>query len=138
MRPKLEDECDRNHLGLGSDFNFGKTTVRSLFSDNKFVGFDLNIKMIIIDYVSMIYLKFIPKRLLKEATIQCDKEGKKERSWCITAYEAVGRGGEIKFNDTDEWIWHPRFEVPDIGWTELKTKEKYVMQIVRPIKKRKD
>ena len=42
-------------------------------------------------------------------------------------YMAVGRGGEVKFNDTSEWMHHPPFGCTDVKWIESKTVSKQAM-----------
>ena len=40
---------------------------------------------------------------------------------------AVGRGGECKFSNFNDWVYDPFFEVTDIWWRELKTLNAYSM-----------
>lgn len=130
MRPQFEKECDKYHLTIGSEFTFGETTVRPLYSNNISVGYQQS-DLPINDYVSIIDLQSILKRLMNDATLNCSSEGKlQQRAWLAILYSAVGRGGEVKFIDTADWMYHPLFEVTDIGWTELKTREKYAMPMV--------
>jgi len=83
------------------------------------------------DYISLIDLRYILMKLMHEASIGCDRNGKlQQRCWLIFAYQAVGRGGEIKFQDYNDWMWHPKYEIVDIGWTELKLLTKYAMAMV--------
>jgi hypothetical protein len=133
MRPSFEKACDRFHIQLGSEFTFGETMVRSLYSDNEFVGYgDARGDLAINDYMSIIDLMSINRKLMNDATILGNnKEGKlQKRAWLATTYMAVGRGGESKFVDTADWTWHPRYEIFDTQWTELKTMEKYAMPVV--------
>jgi hypothetical protein len=72
LRPVFERECDRFHMHLGSEYTFGETSVRPLYSDNEAVGYDLTA---IHDYVSVIDLHSILLRLMKDAKISCDRDG---------------------------------------------------------------
>jgi hypothetical protein len=68
---------------------------------------------------------------MKEAVLDCDRNGKlQQQCWLSILHQAVGRGGEIKLQDLAKWMWHPKYEVLDIGWSELKLLEKYAMPIV--------
>jgi len=131
LRPQFEKECDRFLLNIGSEFTFGEMTVRPLYSDNEFVGYSAHGEVPINDYISVIDLNTILRNQMKEAKLSCDREGKlQQRAWLAILFSAVGRGGEVKFVDIADWMWHPRFEVVDIGWTELKMREKYAMPMV--------
>jgi hypothetical protein len=113
---------------LGSDFTFGETSTRSLYQDNGQTG---HVGEVINDYVSLINLNSILRKHMKDAPLNCDRNGKlQQRCWLTLLYQAVGRGGEIKHQDFTEWMWHPRYEVIDIGLTELKLLEKYSMPMV--------
>lgn len=128
LRPVFERECDRFHMHLGSEYTFGETSVRPLYSDNEAVGYN---STTIHDYISVIDLRSILLRLMKDAKIACDRDGKLQHRTCLAMlFHAIGRGGEPKFQDYSEWMWHPRFEVLDPGWTELKMLEKYAMPMV--------
>jgi hypothetical protein len=128
IRPLFESECDSFQLRLGSDFTYGATMIRPLYSKNDYVGNDMPA---LSDYVSMTDLRYVLKRLFMDATLNCLHEGKlQKRAWLAILYSAAGRGGEVKFIDTADWMYHPRIQVPDIGWTELKTKEKYACPVV--------
>ena len=129
LRPLFETECIRFHfLLLGSDFTFGETATRSLYQDN---GNKNSGKLVINDYISAINLYSILRRLMKDASLDCNRGGKlQQRCWLAILYQAVGRGGEIKRQDFTEWMWHPTYEALDIGWTELKLLEKYAMPMV--------
>jgi hypothetical protein len=116
----FEKECDRYHLHLGSEYIFG-------VNGNSNVG-----QAVINDYVSMIdHLATILRKLLKDARLDCNQNGKlQQRCWITVLFLAIGRGGEIKFQDFNDWMWHPKYEVLNIGWTELKLMEKYAMSMV--------
>ena len=58
----------------------------------------------------------------------CIVDGKlQHRAMIATTFMAAGRGGEVKFVNTSDWVYHPRFRCSDIVWTELKTVKKYAM-----------
>ena len=60
-------------MHLGSKYTFGETSVRPLYLDNEAVGFD---STAIHDYISVIDLHSILLRLMKDAKIACDRDGK--------------------------------------------------------------
>ena len=130
MRAAFEKECDSFHLTIGSEFTFGETTTRPLYSDNGHVGYQQS-DLPLNDFISVIDLRSILHHLMKTATLGHTTEGKlQQRAWIAILYLAAGRGGEIKFIDTADWMYHPLYQVTDTGWTELKTRSKYAMPMV--------
>ena len=129
MRPEFERECLRFHTRLGSEYIFGETTTQPLYEDNR-----LQLKRDdaeIGDFLQQIDLLSILHRLFDDAILNCNREGKlQQRCWLILLYYAIGRGGEIKLQDFNDWMYHPRFEVTDICWTEMKLLAKYAMAMV--------
>lgn len=133
MHPNFEKELDQFYMRLGSDYTFGETKTRPLYSDNRFVGYDGELNLPINDFISATDLKSILANLMRSSVLNASSNspGKlQQRAWLSILYNAVGRGGEIKFVDTAEWVYHPRFEAIDILWLELKTKQKYAMPMV--------
>ena len=53
-----------------------------------------------------------------------------QRCWLGISNSAVGHGGEIKFQDYKDWMWHPMLQVVDIKWTEMKRLARYAMPMV--------
>jgi hypothetical protein len=131
LRPIFERECDRYHLRLDSEqYAFGETATCPLYITNSSFYIPVD-EGLVNDYISLIDLRYILMKLMHEASIGCDRNGKlQQRCWLIFAYQAVGRGGEIKFQDYNNWMWHPKYEIVDIGWTELKLLTKYAMAMV--------
>ena len=112
-------------MHLGSKFTFCETAVRPLHSDNGAAGFDLPTTH---DFVSVIDLQSVLKSLFHDAVLHCDREGKlQQRAWLSTLCSTVGRGGKVKFQDYGDWMWHPKYEVTDAGWTELKLTKMHAM-----------
>ena len=131
MRPTFEKECQRFHATLGSEFTFGDTTTQPLYQDNQLTARTGIDEDSIGCYLQKIDLLSILRKLFRDAVLQCNREGKlQQRCWLIFLHYAVGRGGEIKLNDYNDWMWHPCFEVTDIGWAELKLLQKYAMAMV--------
>jgi len=65
------------------------------------------------------------------AIINCTRNEKLEQwCWLLDLHNVIERGGEIKFQDLGDWIWHLKWEVIDTPWTELKVIEKYSMPMV--------
>lgn len=131
-RKSFETECSDSHRRMaGSEYFVGQMETRPLYSDNIFVGYDGVLESPINDYISVIDLQSILKKLFAAATLDCNKEGKlQQRSWIAECFHAVGRGGEVKFIDTADFMYHPRYEVLDTKWTETKTRSKYSCPIV--------
>ena len=44
--------------------------------------------------------------------------------------EGIGRGGEVKFQDMNDWMYDYFLNVTDIGWTESKTTDFYAMAML--------
>jgi hypothetical protein len=131
LHPQFEKECNHFLLSVGSEFTFGKTTVCPLYLNNQFIGCGSHGDLHINDFILAIDLNNIVGCLMKEAKLDCNREGKlQHQAWLTTLFAAVGHGGEIKFVDTANWMWHPRYEVTDIGWMELKMREKHAMPMV--------
>lgn len=122
-RKSFETECSDSHRRMaGSEYFVGQMETRPLYSDNIFVGYDGVLESPINDYISIIDLQSILKQLFAAATLDCNKEGKlQQRSWIAECFHAVGRGGEVKFIDTADFMYHPWYEVLDTKWTETKT-----------------
>jgi hypothetical protein len=96
--------------------------------DNRHTG---HVGEVINDYVLLINLNSILRKHMKDASLNCDGNGKlQKRCWLALLYQGVRRDGEIKHQYFTEWMWHPRYEVIKIGWTELKLLEKYSMPMV--------
>jgi hypothetical protein len=64
MRPLFVTNCTRYHMLLGSDYTFGDTTSRPLYADNGLTSNDG--EAAINDYVSLIDLKCIQRKLMKD------------------------------------------------------------------------
>ena len=119
MLPKFEKEVDSFHQKLDSDFTFGAITTRPLYFDNNFEGTNHN------DILGQIDLKSMLKKLMKDAIMgpinPTDAGPLQKRAWLSILYNAVGRSGELKYIDTANWMWHYRYQVIDILWSEMKT-----------------
>ena len=132
LRPVFEHECDRFLFNLKSDYTFGETMTRPLYSTNNYIGLTAD-DAAINDLVSLIDLCYILKHLLRGATYHFTPggEGKlQQRAWIAITFLAMGRGGEIKFTDTADMMYHPRVEVTDLPWSESKTLNKYAMPMI--------
>ena len=84
------------------------------------------------DFVSVIDLQFVLSKLFKEASMSAGNH-LEQNAILLTTYLACGRGGEVKFNDFTEWVYHPSLQGVDIGWTEVKTVSKYSMLMVSSV-----
>ena len=49
------------------------------------------------------------------------------RAIILTTYYANARGGEVKFNDYNTWMYDPHFKTIDIGWIDVKESKYYSM-----------
>jgi hypothetical protein len=79
----------------------------------------------------LVDLSAIVMNLVKSAKVTSREESPFQwRACLLTTALAVGRGGEVKFQSYDEWMWDPRFELTDTLWTELKKLLKYAMPMV--------
>ena len=70
-------------------------------------------------------MKSMLKKLMKDAIMgpinPTDAGPLQKRAWLSILYNAVGRSGELKYIDTANWMWHYRYQVIDILWSEMKT-----------------
>jgi hypothetical protein len=145
MLAAFERECNRFHMKIkgNEDIVFGDTTTHPIYrnatadqdpendwqlEDNDEAGGAGGKVPKVVDYISLVDLKFICKKLLRESTFQ--STNLQSRAILITLWMAAGRGGEVKFVDFSEWQYHPKLGVTDIGWTELKVLEKYSMPMI--------
>lgn len=132
LRPAFQTELTRFHMRLGSDFVFGESYTRPLYCKTTLVQQNHDtVQLKNHDFSSIIDLPMVCKKLMQDATLSCNHNGPlQQRCWLIFTFQAVGRGGEVKFQNFKEWEWHSRYEVLDIVWTELKLLEKYSMPMV--------
>lgn len=149
MMTAFVTECTRFHLKLkgNDDVVFGDTCVQPLYRNNFMAPgpteeFEWFIeeeqqpatnragRLTSKDVISMVDMNYVCKGLMREADIMVNNNRFQDRCMLVTVFLAVGRGGEVKFNDYSEWQYHPRFQVTDIGWTELKVLEKYSCPMV--------
>eukprot|EP00804_Cyclotella_cryptica_P012195 CCRYP_009881-RA/>CCRYP_009881-RA protein AED:0.04 eAED:0.01 QI:0/0/0/1/1/1/2/0/500 len=70
-------------------------------------------------------LKRIMTKIFKTATPSNKKHEK--AAWIITTQEAIGRPGECKFQDFNDWSYDYLLNVVDTLWKESKTLKKYTM-----------
>ena len=127
IRPQFEKACTRFHNAIGGDYVFGATTVRPLYSSNSYTETNSDYASIK-DFVSKIDLAYILKALVGIATPGPQPDGPlQHRAIIAITFMAVGRGGEAKFLNTSNFMYHGRFQCPDIVWTELKNMKKYAM-----------
>lgn len=131
-RKSFEQECSDNQRRMaGSEYFVGQMETRPLYSDNGAVGYDGVLDAPISDYISVIDLQYILKKLFGAATLDGFKEGKlQQRAWIALCFHATGRSGEVKFVDTADFMFHPRYDVLDPKWTEAKTRSKYSCPLV--------
>ncbi|KAL7527061.1 hypothetical protein ACHAXR_003748 [Thalassiosira sp. AJA248-18] len=124
LKPCFEKALDDFHRRFDNDFSSGATKILPLYYKNEYDAMS-NVhrrETDNYDIVSHIDMELVLKKLMKEAMVGHSNEGPlQRRAWLTILYNAVGRPGEIKFNDTNNWMWHPRFEVVDILWQETKT-----------------
>lgn len=105
MRPLFETQVTRFHMCLGSDFTFGDTTVRPLYSDNGNGPVAEGPGAPEIEYVSKIDLYSILHKQMKDSNLHTHENGTlQQRCWIVILFNAVGRGGEIKFQDFSDWM----------------------------------
>ena len=149
-------KCDRFHQSIKGqgDIKFGETTYQPLFRTNQFEqipgivergpffrdpenslepwypSFDETNLTQQEDLISKIDLTYMLKNLCRNASTICVTDKLQHRCWLLLLHLAVGRGGEIKYVNFKEWMWHGWAQALDIGWTELKVLQKYPMPMV--------
>lgn len=135
MRPRFEKALDRFHNEIGSEYISGETAKRPLYSSNGIAACTAEdwANASIRDFVSMIDLRSILKQLIRTADPihRYHRDGKLQHRLIVAlTYSAAGRGGEVKFVNTQDWMHHARFGCTDTVWTESKTLHKYSMPMV--------
>ncbi len=128
LRLGFETATDRFLLEVGSDYTFGATVVRLIYLSNNNTEINADDDVSIRDWVSKVDLEYILKNLMRNATLGHNRDGLlQHRAIVSTTYLAAGRGGESKFVDTFNWMYHLMIETTDTVWTEMKTMNKYTM-----------
>lgn len=101
LQSRFGTELHRYHLQIGSDYYFGDTEVWPIYSTNNYLPpptTEYN------DYVSLIDLQFILKKLItnaKPAGNGVVEDGPlQRRAMILMTFVCVARGGEVKFIDT--------------------------------------
>jgi hypothetical protein len=148
--------CDRYHQTIKGqgDIVFGETSYQPLFRTNEFEqipgiaergpyfrdpensldpwfpSFDDTNLTQKNDLISKIDLTYMLKNLCRNASTLCVNDKLQHRCWLLLLHLAAGRGGEIKFVNFKEWMWHGWAQALDIGWTEVKVLQKYPMPMV--------
>jgi hypothetical protein len=127
MREAFVKESQHFQLSHSGDLIFGATKIRPLYKDNgnKPIRDDSEIK----DFIQACDLKYIIRNLVRDATIEGNQK-LQQRCWVGMSNSCIGRGGEVKFQDYNEWTYHPLLEVTDSSWTETKTLHFYPMPMV--------
>ena len=133
MMEKVGKDIEAFQKRLDSDFTFGSTPTRPLYYRNS-----LNVLErgeggpVEREMIAKIDLESILKGLFRKATkIGYAEQGPlQQRAWLSFLYNAVGRTMEIKFIDTNTWMYHPAFELLDTPWTETKTSTIQAMPMV--------
>jgi hypothetical protein len=126
LRANFAKNCERNHLR--SIANFGNRGIRPLYKINDPAmvkqGNDTNLNSLL----ETIDLRYVCSQLICKATAA--NRNMEKRALLALTLHAVGRGGEVKFQQYLDWVWHPLFRVPDIKWIELKTYDNYAMPVI--------
>ena len=121
----LRKEFDTEHTRFTLDnpdgeLVFGVTKIRPLYRDNgnlfgksPFSYCDL-------------------KHMFQEMMHRANKTNQlmEERMQLLMIYLAMGRVGEVRFQNYKDWEWHQYLEVLNQSWTEMKKLQKYAMPMV--------
>jgi hypothetical protein len=70
-------------------------------------------------------LKHIMLKIFKTAAKGNHKH--EEAAWILTTHDAIGRPGEIKYDDYNDWYFDLLTELVDTSWKESKNLKKYTM-----------
>jgi hypothetical protein len=124
MKQNFRKEVLRNQITTGDDVTFGLDDCQPLYKDN---GTPVVPDVDINEFVSYIDLK---KILLRLMTSRAGAKPFQQRCVLILAGECIARGGEVRYQNYNDWQYHPSIDVTNIGWSELKTIESYAMPMV--------
>ena len=121
----FQNKCD-------GDYTFGTEDIRPLYRDvgcTNEGGENADFEWGIDEHpMSHCDLKSILVRLLKEAS---DKnENLEHAALMLTTYDAVGRGGEAKFQTLNDWNFDFYLQILDTMWRESKRSQSYAMSRV--------
>ena len=131
MRVDFQTEVTRAQL-TSSD-GFGGIQFRCLYKLNSKDPrlYEFGRDDLLNDWVSKCDLKAVLRSLMQKARAGDTINGNlQRRCWLVATYHAMGRGGEIKFQNYADWVFDPRFEVTNIHWKELKKLASYAMPMM--------
>ena len=148
-------ECTRFHLTLNEDdVVFGDTHTRAIYRTNNnkpYVGDPRPNSLathrhetlhetdhqgswhshnIVADVASQVDLKLILSTLMRRADPALSGKEFQKRCWVAFLFMGAGRGGEIKFLNFMDWMWHVYLQALNTSWTQPKTLDKFAMGFV--------
>jgi hypothetical protein len=119
----------RFHHQIGSEYILADNDIQPIYSSNQYTPPPTQIQ----DYVSLIDLQYILKKLIKDAKPGgrgvVDDGPLQRRALIALTFMCVAWGGEVKFIDTNRFMYHPMLGCLDLVWTELKTTNRYSMPV---------
>jgi hypothetical protein len=131
MRSDFQTEVKR--WQIGSSDGFGGTNTRCLYKQNSKDPklYEFGRDAVFNDWVSKCDLTCVLRSLMKKARRGTTTDGPlQRRCWLVLTYHAMGRGGEVKFQNYADWVFDPRFQITDIHWKEMKKLATYAMPMM--------
>ena len=123
MRRGFVSDCEKFQMSFGDDVVFGLEPIRPIYKDA-----GLPMGSVTCDPMAKIDLKRILLHLVKNASANGDNLMK--RLTIQLTSDCIARGGEVRYQNYDDWTWHPFIELLDVTWKEMKTIHNYGMGVV--------
>lgn len=134
LRASIEKRCDNFQKLYVGDYTFGTEDIRPLYFDlgdegdldDDDLDFDdgLNVNETT-NFLRRCDLKSVIIRLVREAT--SNNNNLEKNAWLVTRYDAIGRGGEVKFQSYLDWKVDYHLRCVDTKWKESKTMKIHAM-----------
>jgi len=123
MKVLYKKDAQRFQMNNEEDVVFGLDDIQPLYKDN---GVPIASANNIRDFVSYIDLR----KILLNTVVSGKKSSMMHRCIICLTSECAARGGEVRFQNFNDWMYHPSLEITDIGWSEMKTINTYAMPMV--------
>jgi hypothetical protein len=133
LRKSFLKKCGDFQRKHGGDCTFGTEDIRPLYRDS-YLGGDYeggeyaDLEWSLKEHpMSHCDLKSVLVRLFKEASYSNNNLEQAALALVFTTYDAVGRGGEAKFQTLNDWSFDYYLQILDTMWRESKRSQSYSM-----------
>ena len=138
QRNSFLKKYERFKLDLPDDILFGTTETFPLYRCNGCLYSNTELSRISIkNYLDCIDGNSIVDKMVRNANGLPFTKGHprshglfQQRCWIVYLHNAIGRAGEVRFPNYNDWILHGPMQILKTYWTEMKTRTKYSMPII--------